>query len=65
MGTGNIAPRFHNLGTRYRFVVSLTSRALCPEERAPGDHWIGGLVGRNVRISLWFQAELSVIHNEW
>jgi hypothetical protein len=29
-----------NLDTRWRWVVSFTTRAPTPEERAPGNHWI-------------------------
>jgi hypothetical protein len=43
--SGGIAPRILNLGTRWRWVVSLTPRPLyTPGERAPGTHWIGDLV---------------------
>jgi hypothetical protein len=44
-GSGSIAPRILNLGTRWRWVVSLTHRPLYPEERTPGTHWVGGWVG--------------------
>jgi hypothetical protein len=39
-GSGGIAPRILDLGTRWRCVVSFT-----PRERASSTHWIGGLVG--------------------
>jgi hypothetical protein len=44
-GSGGIAPRILNLGTRWRWVVSFTPRPLYPRERAPGTDWIGGWVG--------------------
>jgi hypothetical protein len=39
LGSGGIAPRILNLGTKWRWVVSI------PRERAPGAHFIGGWVG--------------------
>jgi hypothetical protein len=44
-GSGGIAPRMLDLGTRRRWVVSFTPRPLYPRERAPRTHWIGGWVG--------------------
>jgi hypothetical protein len=44
-GSGCIAPRILEHGTRWRWVVSFTLRPLCPKERTPGTHWIGGWVG--------------------
>jgi hypothetical protein len=37
-------PHFLDLGTRWRWVVSFTSRPLYPREKTPppGTHWIGG-----------------------
>jgi hypothetical protein len=36
----------HDLGTRRRWIVSVTSRLLfAPWERTFGTHWTGGLVG--------------------
>jgi hypothetical protein len=40
-----MAPRIHDLGTRWRWVVSFTPRPLYLRERGPGTHWIGGWVG--------------------
>jgi hypothetical protein len=36
---------FFDFGTRWRWVISFTSRSLYPREGAPGTHWIGGWVG--------------------
>jgi hypothetical protein len=36
---------FFDLGTRWRWMVSFTTRPLYPRERAPSTHWIGGWVG--------------------
>jgi hypothetical protein len=44
-GSGGIASRILDLGTRWRWVVSFTPRPLTPRERAPGTNWIGGWVG--------------------
>jgi hypothetical protein len=35
---------FLDLDTSWRLVVNFTPRTLYPRERAPGTHWIGGLV---------------------
>jgi hypothetical protein len=43
-GSGGIAPRILDVGTRWRCVVSFTPRPLYPMERALGAHWIGGWV---------------------
>jgi hypothetical protein len=40
-GSGSIAPRILDLGTRWRWVVSFTTRPLYHRERAPGTHGIG------------------------
>jgi hypothetical protein len=45
LGSGDIARRILNLGTRWRWLASFTPQALYPGERAPGTHWIGGWVG--------------------
>jgi hypothetical protein len=44
-GSGCIDPRFLDLSTSWRRVVSFTFRPLYPQERAPSTHWIGGWVG--------------------
>jgi hypothetical protein len=44
-GCGGIAPRILDLGTRWRWVVSFTTRPLYPRERSPGTHLIGSWVG--------------------
>jgi hypothetical protein len=44
-GSGGIAPRITDLGTRWRWVVNFTPRPLYPQGKAPGTHWIGGWVG--------------------
>jgi hypothetical protein len=44
MGSVGIAQCILNLGTRCRWVVSLTPRPLCrPRQNDTGAHWIGGL----------------------
>jgi hypothetical protein len=49
-GNGCIDPRFLDLGTSWRRVVSFTPRLLYPSERASGTHWIGDLVGPRVGL---------------
>jgi hypothetical protein len=44
-GSGGIAPRILDLGTRWRWVVNFTPRSLYPRERIPANHWIGVWVG--------------------
>jgi hypothetical protein len=41
-GSGGIDPRFLDLGTSWRWVVSFTPRPLYPGQSAPGTNWIGG-----------------------
>jgi hypothetical protein len=45
LGSGGIAPRILDLGTRWRWVVNFTACRFTPRERAPGTYWIGGWVG--------------------
>jgi hypothetical protein len=44
-GSGYIAPRILDLGTRWRWVASFTARSLYPQKRAPATYWIRGWVG--------------------
>jgi hypothetical protein len=44
-GSGCLDPRFLDLDTSWRWVVSFTPRSLYPWERAPSTRWIGGWVG--------------------
>jgi hypothetical protein len=44
-GSGGIVPRILDLGTRWRWVISFTSRSLYPQGKTPGTHWIGSWVG--------------------
>jgi hypothetical protein len=44
MGKWFIDPHFLDLGTSWRRVVTFTPRPLYPREKAPGTHWIGGMV---------------------
>jgi hypothetical protein len=49
-----------NLGTRWVWVVSITSRPrFTPEERTPGTHWIGGWVG--LRAGLDAEARIKIL----
>jgi hypothetical protein len=43
-GSRCIMPLILNLCTKLRWAASFTLRLLYPVERAPGTHWIGGLV---------------------
>jgi hypothetical protein len=44
-GSGGLAPRILDLGTRWRLVVSFTRRPLYPRERPLDTYCIGGWVG--------------------
>jgi hypothetical protein len=44
MGDGCIDPRFLDLGTSWRCVVTFTLRPLYPRRKSPRIHWIGGCV---------------------
>jgi hypothetical protein len=52
-GSGGIAPRILDLGTRWRWVVSFTSR-----ERAPVTHWIGGWLDPRAVLDTVVNGEL-------
>jgi hypothetical protein len=43
-GSGGIAPRILDVGTRWRWSASRPGR-FTPRERDSGTHWIGGFVG--------------------
>jgi hypothetical protein len=43
-GSGGIAPRILDLGTRWRSVISFTPRPLYPQEKSLWNLWIGGWV---------------------
>jgi len=49
LGSGGIAPRILDLGTRWRWVVGFTHLPPYSRERAPGTHWIGGSRGTQSR----------------
>jgi hypothetical protein len=49
-GSGCIDPRFVDLGTNWRWVVSFTPRLLYPQRKSPCTHWIGVWV--NLRAAL-------------
>jgi hypothetical protein len=48
-GSGGIAPRILNLGTRWTWSASCPGR-FTPRERTPSAHWIGGGVGPNAGL---------------
>jgi hypothetical protein len=45
LGSGGVAPRILNFGTRWRWVVSFTYRPLYSRLKSPGIHWVEGWVG--------------------
>jgi len=60
-GSGGIAPRIPDLGTRWRWVVRFTPRRFTPRERAPGTHWTGGWVCPRAHLDA-VQTQLQRIH---
>jgi hypothetical protein len=50
MVSGCIDPRFLDLGTSWRLVVSCKAGRFTPVEKAPGTYWIGGWVGPRVGL---------------
>jgi hypothetical protein len=43
-GGVDVDPRFLDLGTSWRCVVSVTPRPIYPRANSPGTHWVGGCV---------------------
>jgi hypothetical protein len=58
LGSGGIAPRILDLGTRWKWVVSFTPRPLYPRERAPVIHWIGGWVDTRVGMDMVLKRKI-------
>jgi hypothetical protein len=67
-GSGSIAPLILNLGTRWRWVVSLTSQLLegleC-ESWNPPTHWIGNWVGARAVWTFWEREKCSAAYRFW
>jgi hypothetical protein len=62
LGSGGIAPRILNLGTRWsggEWSASLPDR-FTPRERAPGTHWIGGWVGPRVVLDAVVKRKIPI-----
>ena len=53
------APLIHNLGSRWRWAVNFAPRSLCPRERNPGTHWIGGWVGPRAGMDGFGEEKIS------
>jgi hypothetical protein len=58
--SGRIAPRFRDLGTRWRWVVSFTPRSLYPTEMFPDTHWIGGWVGPRAGLDAVVERKIPI-----
>jgi hypothetical protein len=63
MGGGCMDPRFLDLGTSWRWVVSFPHRPLYPRRRAPGTHWMGGWVLPEPVWTTW-RNEISCYHRD-
>jgi hypothetical protein len=50
MGECRYISNILDLGTRWRLVFSITPWSVCPWERAPGTHWLGGWVGHTAGL---------------
>jgi hypothetical protein len=59
-GSGGIAPRILDFGTRWRLVVSFAPRPLYPTERVSDTHRIGGWVGPSLILLLCFLSRVSM-----
>jgi hypothetical protein len=62
MESGGIA--LFDLVNRRRFVVNFTPRPLYPQEKSPGTHWIGGLVGSRAGLDAVSKREIPSSHRE-
>jgi hypothetical protein len=49
-GSGCVELCILDLGTRWRWVVSITSRPLYPRGKSPGTYWVGGWVGSRTSL---------------
>jgi hypothetical protein len=63
-GSGGIALRFFDLGTRYRRVISFTPRRFTFRESAPGIHWIGGWVGPRAGLDAVMKRKIPSTYRE-
>jgi hypothetical protein len=63
-GSGDIDPSILDLATRWRWVVSFTSRRLYLQGKGPVTHWIGGWVddGEEKNSQPQPGLELPIIH---
>jgi hypothetical protein len=59
-----IALRILVLGTRWKLVVSFTLRSLCPRERVPATHWIGGWVGPRASLDAVVKRKIPSLYRE-
>jgi hypothetical protein len=57
-GSGGIAPRILDLGTRWSEWSASRPRRFIPRERAPGTHWIGGWVGPRAVLDTVVKREI-------
>jgi hypothetical protein len=57
-GSGGIATRILDFGTRWRSVVSSRLGSFTPRERAPGTHCIGGWVGPRSGLDAVMKGEI-------
>jgi hypothetical protein len=64
LGSGGIAPRIFNFGTRWRCVVSFTPGRFTPRESDPGTHRIGGWVGPRAVLNAVVKRKIPSPHRE-
>jgi hypothetical protein len=63
-GSGGIAPRILDSGTRWLRVVSVTLRSLYSQGEAPGTHWIGGWVGPRAILDAMMKRKFLSLRRE-
>jgi hypothetical protein len=63
-GSGGIAPRILDLGTRWRWWSASRPGRFIPRKRAPGTHWIGGWVGPRTVLDVVVKRKIPSPHRE-
>jgi hypothetical protein len=64
-GSGGIAPRILDLGTKRRWVVSFTPRLLYPRERTSRSHCRGGWVGPTAGLDAVVKKKIPSPYRTW
>jgi hypothetical protein len=63
-GSGGIAPRILDLGTRWSCVVRFTLGRFTHKEKTPGSHWIGGWLGPRAVLDAVVKRKIPSLRRE-